>query len=67
MYAGLAVYLAPESVAREGGVFVFLFYVTYLGIIVLQAGLALLVESLFPEAASAPSRRPDGAPPSTRV
>jgi glycosyltransferase 2 family protein len=50
LYAGLAIYLAPDHVAREGGVFVFLFYVTYVAIVVAQAGLALLVEYMAPSA-----------------
>ena len=37
LYAGLAVYIEPGMVAREGAVFVFLFYVTHLSLIVLVA------------------------------
>jgi hypothetical protein len=44
LYAGLATYIAPEKVAREGGVFVFLFYVTYLVNVTLLGAIALVVE-----------------------
>ena len=49
MYAGLAAYIAPDKVAREGASFVFLFYVTYLAIILVLAALALIVEYAWPE------------------
>lgn len=48
LYAGLVVYIAPEKVAYEGAAFVFLFYVAYLGIILLLAALAVAVDYLFP-------------------
>ena len=44
LYAGLATYIAPDKVAREGGVLVFVYYVTYLGSVTLQAAIALAVE-----------------------
>lgn len=44
LYAGLAVYIAPEKVALEGAALVFLFYVTYLALVVVFAALALVVE-----------------------
>jgi glycosyltransferase 2 family protein len=48
LYAGLAAYVAPEKVAREGATLVFLFYVVYLAIIVLMAAISLVVEYLAP-------------------
>lgn len=54
LYAGLAAYLAPETVAREGAVFVFLFYVTYLGVIVALAALSLVVEYVAPSPEALP-------------
>ena len=44
LYAGLATYIAPDKVARQGGVLVFVYYVTYLVTVSLLAALALLVE-----------------------
>jgi hypothetical protein len=44
LYAGLATYIAPDKVAREGGVYVFLFYVIYLLTVSLLALIALVVE-----------------------
>jgi glycosyltransferase 2 family protein len=44
LYAGLATYIAPEKVAHEGAVFVFLFYVVYLLNVSLLAAIALVIE-----------------------
>jgi hypothetical protein len=44
LYAGLAVYVSPEKVMREGAVLVFLFYVSYLGLIAVLSVGALLLE-----------------------
>jgi glycosyltransferase 2 family protein len=44
LYAGLATYVAPEKVAHEGGVFVFLFYAVYLLSVTLLGAIALAVE-----------------------
>ena len=44
LYAGLAVYVAPEKVVGEGAVLVFIFYVTYLGLVSLLGALAAAVE-----------------------
>jgi len=44
LYCGLATYIAPEKVAVEGAVFVFLFYVVYLLNVSLLAVIALVVE-----------------------
>jgi glycosyltransferase 2 family protein len=46
LYAGLATYIAPEKVAHEGAVFVFLFYVVYLLNVSLLAAIAVVVELL---------------------
>lgn len=44
LYAGLATYVAPEKVAHEGAVYVFLFYVVYLLVVSLLALAAVLLE-----------------------
>jgi glycosyltransferase 2 family protein len=44
LYAGMAVYVAPEHVIHEGATLVFLFYVTYLGLVVVLAALAFAVD-----------------------
>lgn len=44
LYAGLATYISPEKVAREGAVVVFVYYVAYLITVSGLAALALLVE-----------------------
>jgi glycosyltransferase 2 family protein len=43
-YAGLAIYVAPDKVPREGSTLVFLFYTTNLLIIIVAAGIALAAE-----------------------
>jgi uncharacterized protein (TIRG00374 family) len=60
LYAGLACYIAPEKVANEGSVFVFIYYVVYLSVISLLAGIALLVDLFF---TVDPSEGPQGASP----
>jgi hypothetical protein len=54
LYAGLAVYVAPEKVIAEGAVLVFLFYVSYLGLIVALGAGALGLEYF----ARAPTEEP---------
>ena len=44
LYAGLAVYVDPSKVDREGALFVFLFYVTYLSLVVVVSLFALAVD-----------------------
>lgn len=44
LYAGLATYIAPDKVAHEGAVFVFLFYVVYLLNVSLLAAISLGIE-----------------------
>jgi glycosyltransferase 2 family protein len=44
LYAGLATYIAPEKVAREGAIYVFLCYVVYLLVVSLLALLSVVVE-----------------------
>jgi hypothetical protein len=44
LYAGLAVYVAPEQVVHEGAVFVFIFYVVYLILVVFLSLLGILLE-----------------------
>jgi hypothetical protein len=62
LYAGLALYVAPEMVTREGACFVFLYYVSYLGVVLLLALAALLVEYAAPESAAAHELRPEPEP-----
>ncbi|MGC4094454.1 MAG: lysylphosphatidylglycerol synthase transmembrane domain-containing protein [Polyangiaceae bacterium] len=44
LYAGLAVYVAPEKVVHEGAAFVFLFYLVYLVMVVVVALVGLMME-----------------------
>jgi len=48
LYGGLAAYVAPEKLALQGGALVFLFYVTYLGLVVSFAVLAVFYDWLVP-------------------
>jgi hypothetical protein len=48
LYAGMAVFVAPEHVVHEGAALVFLFYVTYLALVVALAALAFAVELVSP-------------------
>ena len=50
LYAGLALYLAPAMITREGAAFVFIYYVVYLGVVFSLALGALAVEYVMPEA-----------------
>ncbi len=45
LYAGLAVYVDPNKVAREGALLVFLFYVTHLSLIVVVSLLSLAFDA----------------------
>jgi uncharacterized membrane protein YbhN (UPF0104 family) len=49
LYAGLAMYVSPAAVVHEGATLAFLFYITYLGLVLLLAVVALLVEYVSPE------------------
>jgi hypothetical protein len=49
LYAGLLVYVAPEKVVHEGAALVFLFYVTYVGIILLMAAISLVIDYALPQ------------------
>ncbi len=44
LYMGLATYVAPDKVAKEGSVLVFIYYATYLLAVTLLAVIALLME-----------------------
>ncbi len=44
LYGGLASYIPPDKIASQGAALVFIFYVTYLGLVVLFAMLALFAE-----------------------
>jgi glycosyltransferase 2 family protein len=61
LYAGLAVYVEPAKVVREGAAFVFVFYVIYLSLVILVTTGGLVFEYLFSHAAT-----PAGAAPSSR-
>jgi hypothetical protein len=50
LYAGLALYVAPEMITREGAGFVFVYYVGYLGVVVLLALVGLVLEYAVPGA-----------------
>lgn len=54
LYAGLALYVSPDQVIGAGAALVFLFYVTYLGIVIGTALLALLADYVAPEAEPEP-------------
>jgi uncharacterized membrane protein YbhN (UPF0104 family) len=58
LYAGLAAYVAPEKVVHEGAAFVFIFYVTYVGLVMLFAALSVLVEYGLPKSAQHQSEMP---------
>jgi uncharacterized membrane protein YbhN (UPF0104 family) len=49
LYAGLALYAAPEMVTRQGASFVFIYFVSYLGVVMALALGALLVRLVSPE------------------
>ena len=44
LYAGLAVYVAPEKVVHEGAAFVFIFYLVYLIMVVMVSLVGILME-----------------------
>lgn len=48
LYGGLAAYIPPSKVALQGAALVFVFYVTYLALVVLFAGVALVGEWVAP-------------------
>jgi glycosyltransferase 2 family protein len=50
LYAGLALYVSPETVTQAGASFVFIYYITYLGVVLSLALGALLVEYTSPGA-----------------
>jgi hypothetical protein len=64
LYAGLALYVAPEMITREGAGFVFVYYVGYLAVVVSLALVGLVLEYTRPrsaqgdEAASEPVEEP---------
>jgi hypothetical protein len=48
MYAGIAMYVKPETVVREGAAFVFVFYVMYLALVILVTTAGLIGEYVLP-------------------
>jgi hypothetical protein len=59
LYAGLVLYLAPEQVTTAGSALVFLFYVAYLGIVLLLGLGALLLEYVVPAPSDGPATSPE--------
>jgi glycosyltransferase 2 family protein len=62
LYAGLALYLAPEMVTREGAAFVFVYYVTYLGVVLSLALGALVIQYALPDTSAARELHPEHGP-----
>lgn len=62
LYGGLAVYVAPEKVVNAGAVLVFLFYATYLGMVVVMAAVSAIVEYASPSDSTQGRIPPNGAP-----
>jgi uncharacterized membrane protein YbhN (UPF0104 family) len=52
LYAGLAAYVTPQKVSAEGSVVVFLFYTSYLAIVVLLGAVSAVVEYAHPAPAA---------------
>jgi hypothetical protein len=50
LYAGFALYVTPEMVVREGAAFVFVYYISYLSVVLSLALGALLIEYALPAA-----------------
>lgn len=48
LYAGLAIYVAPSQVVHEGAALVFLFYLTYLALVVVCSVVGVLLEYVLP-------------------
>jgi hypothetical protein len=63
LYAGMAVYVAPEHVIHEGAALVFLFYVTYLTLVVVLAAIAFAVELVSNEVEAKGNERSAGTLP----
>jgi glycosyltransferase 2 family protein len=61
LYAGLATYIAPDKVAHEGSVLVFVYYATYLATVTALAAVALVVEFFMSSAPSVNRNHPAGA------
>lgn len=53
LYSGLAVYVEPHRVVNEGAAFVFLFYVTYLALVILVSLAGVVAEYTSPVRSSA--------------
>jgi hypothetical protein len=57
LYAGLALYVSPETVTREGACFVFVYYVSYLGVVLGPALVASVLEYVLARHAGAARMR----------
>ncbi len=58
IYAGLAMYYPPARVATTGSAVVFLLYVIQVGLVLVTAAAALLIEQIRPSKALATSDEP---------
>ncbi|HEY3497238.1 MAG TPA: lysylphosphatidylglycerol synthase transmembrane domain-containing protein [Polyangiaceae bacterium] len=63
IYAGLAAYVSPDKVVNEGAALVFVFYATYLGLVVLLAVLSLALEAALPQRDTGLAGEPRVSPP----
>jgi hypothetical protein len=61
LYAGLATYIAPDKVAHEGSVLVFVYYAIYLATVTVLAAIALVLELLMTPALAVDSNHSAGA------
>jgi uncharacterized protein (TIRG00374 family) len=62
LYAGLALYVAPDEIGREGATFAFMYYVGYLFVVMSLALGGLVLEYARPQGVT-PSPAPAGMPP----
>jgi hypothetical protein len=60
LYAGIALYVEPAAVVREGAAFVFVFYVLYLALVILIAVSGLIGEYVMPASGSSARATPSG-------
>jgi hypothetical protein len=62
LYASLALYVTPEMVIKEGASFAFIYYASYLGVVLSLALGALAVEYVLPDASTSTGLRPEPGP-----
>jgi hypothetical protein len=61
LYASLALYVAPDSIPREGACFVFLYYVTYLAVVMGLALVAVVATAVRPSLGTSIEAEPAAA------